>query len=299
MAQKKITDLTLRTDFDETCNVPVDDAVQTWRVTGEQMKDFMKAEIAPLSAKGDLLVGDTDGAPDILAGNTTTTPAILTQTGDGTNSAKPSWRAFKSPTVQKFTSGSGTYTTPAGVKYIRVRMVGGGAGGSGGGSGAGAGTGGNDSTFGSSFLTATGGAPSASGTQKGGTGGAATVVGLDAISIPGGSGSGAEQEVGACGGHGGCSAFGGAGGAGTTGDGNGKAGATNSGSGGGGGAAGSGGSGGGGGGAGGFIDVIIPSPSATYGYVVGSSVSGGSAGTGGGAGGGGAAGLIMVEEFYQ
>lgn len=37
------------------------------------------------------------------------------------------------PTVQKFTSGSGTYTTPSGVKWIRVRMVGGvgGPGGSG------------------------------------------------------------------------------------------------------------------------------------------------------------------------
>lgn len=38
---------------------------------------------------------------------------------------------FTAPTVQKFTSGSGTYTTPAGVKYIRVRLVGG-AGGPGG-----------------------------------------------------------------------------------------------------------------------------------------------------------------------
>ena len=35
--------------------------------------------------------------------------------------------SFTAPTVQKFTSGTGTYTTPANVKYIRVRMVGGGA----------------------------------------------------------------------------------------------------------------------------------------------------------------------------
>jgi glycine rich protein len=38
---------------------------------------------------------------------------------------------LKVPTVQRFTSGSGTYTTPAGVLYIEVEMVGGGGGGEG------------------------------------------------------------------------------------------------------------------------------------------------------------------------
>ena len=33
---------------------------------------------------------------------------------------------FTTPTVQRFTSGSGTYNAPANVKYIRVKMVGGG-----------------------------------------------------------------------------------------------------------------------------------------------------------------------------
>lgn len=38
----------------------------------------------------------------------------------------------KQPTVQKFLSGSGTYTTPIGVKRIEIRISGGGgAGGSG------------------------------------------------------------------------------------------------------------------------------------------------------------------------
>lgn len=41
MATKKISDLSLRSDFDETCNLPADDASQTWRVTGEQMKAFI------------------------------------------------------------------------------------------------------------------------------------------------------------------------------------------------------------------------------------------------------------------
>ena len=64
------------------------------------------------------------------------------------------------PTQQIFTSGSGTYTTPAGVKWIRVRMVGGGGGAYGalaGGGNGNAGAVGGSTTFGSSFLTAGGG----------------------------------------------------------------------------------------------------------------------------------------------
>ena len=64
----------------------------------------------------------------------------------------------KTPTQQIFLSGSGTYTAPLGVKWLRVRMVGGGGGsaGSGAGSSTAGGTGGV-TTFGTSFLTANGG----------------------------------------------------------------------------------------------------------------------------------------------
>lgn len=41
MAQKKITDLSLRSSFDATCNIPVDDTTQTTRVTGQQVSDFL------------------------------------------------------------------------------------------------------------------------------------------------------------------------------------------------------------------------------------------------------------------
>ena len=71
------------------------------------------------------------------------------------------------PTITTYTSGSGTYTVPAGVKWIWVRMVGGGQGG--GGSDSGSGNAGGNTTFGS--LTAgggTGGTQSASGTASGG-----------------------------------------------------------------------------------------------------------------------------------
>ena len=54
---------------------------------------------------------------------------------------------FTAPTIQKFTSGSGTYTTPPNCKYILVSMVGGGGGGCRSDSSNAAGAGGN-TTFG-------------------------------------------------------------------------------------------------------------------------------------------------------
>jgi hypothetical protein len=43
MANKKITDLTLRSNFDATCNIPVDDSSQTWRTTGAQVLAFVRS----------------------------------------------------------------------------------------------------------------------------------------------------------------------------------------------------------------------------------------------------------------
>lgn len=42
MAQKKIIDFPLRTDFDQTVNLVGDDTIQTWRNTGQQVKDFCR-----------------------------------------------------------------------------------------------------------------------------------------------------------------------------------------------------------------------------------------------------------------
>lgn len=67
MAQKKITDLTLRSDFDATVNLPGDDSSQTWRVTGQQVLDFIGYEleklapIAPLSKTANYTILATDG----------------------------------------------------------------------------------------------------------------------------------------------------------------------------------------------------------------------------------------------
>lgn len=45
MAEKKISDLTARSDFDATCILPADDALQTWKVSGTQILAFMKTQL--------------------------------------------------------------------------------------------------------------------------------------------------------------------------------------------------------------------------------------------------------------
>lgn len=66
MAQKKISDLTLRSDFDGTCNLPTDDASQSWRVTGAQMLAYMIANLTGLQYSQLTLTGGIVNA-DIAA----------------------------------------------------------------------------------------------------------------------------------------------------------------------------------------------------------------------------------------
>lgn len=203
--------------------------------------------------------------------------------------------SFTKPTHQVFTSGSGTYTTPAGVKYIRIRMVGGGGGGAGGGTSAGAGGTGGNTTFGASLLTANGGGGGqGAGTSNGGSGGSATG---GFLTLPGSNGGNAQAVTNGNGGQGAASPFGGSGNLGTS---AGAAGAAvGKGSGGGGGGNSTGTSGGGGGGAGGYLEAQIDAPAASYSYAVGAAGTAGTAGTNGNAGNSGAAGIITVDEFYQ
>jgi hypothetical protein len=216
----------------------------------------------------------------------------------------------KYPTVQRFTSGSGTYTTPAGVTYIIVEMVGGGAGGGGSGTTSGtAATVGGNTTFGSSLLTAAGGSIGSRGGNSS-AGGAATVnsPATALVAVTGGSGQGATGHGSAVGtqssrlngGQGGASAYGGTGGGGGISNAGGN-GVTNTGGGGGG-------AGqdavnsancGSGGGAGAYIKALITNPDATYAYAVGAAGNGQAAGTSGFAGGNGGSGLIVVTEFYN
>lgn len=211
----------------------------------------------------------------------------------------------KPPTIQKFLTGTGTYTKPAGALWIKVRMVGGGGGGSSGNAGSGTnnGSAGTASTFGATASAGGGSGGTRGLTSSGGAGGSVT-LGSDMIglALAGGGGSAGQPIVGCAGGNGGSSFFGGAGrGTESAAGGNGIA---NSGGGGAGGGSASGGSseyGGGGGGAGGFVEGIISSPSSTYAYTVGSGGSGAPAESGGygKAGGNGGDGIIIVEEYYK
>jgi hypothetical protein len=208
---------------------------------------------------------------------------------------------YTAPTVQSFTSGSGTYTTPANVKYIKIKMVGGAGGGGGSGTGAGATGNGGNTTFGTSLLTASGGSGATTGGGGAGGGGGGTTINSPAVRIlkaDGATGQYGSFNADELGGGGGVSPLGGAG----RGGGRavaGQAATTNSGSGGGGGGGFTGLAGAGGGGAGGYIESLITSPSATYAYAIGSGGSGGSAGTSGYAGGLGGSGYIVVEEYYN
>lgn len=211
---------------------------------------------------------------------------------------------YKIPTVQSFTSGSGTYTAPTNPSpiYLKIKMVGGGAGGSGSALNSVANSaGGNDSTFGTALLTAAGGGLA---NQSGGAGGSYTINSpAYGSGVAGGSGGSTIVTTAglACfGANGGVSSFGGAGGGGGQSL-AGNSAAANSGSGGGGGgqSAVAGSRCGGGGGAAGSLDVIIPSPSATYAYSVGSGGAGGIPGGTGFDGGSGGSGAIQVTEYYQ
>lgn len=257
-------------------------------------------------------IDDTTTVTTINANSTETIDGALTNLlsykndsvdiiSDGSN-----WQILnsrKAPTVQKFTTGSGTYTTPNGVKYLKIKMVGGGGGGSGSGTAAGtAATAGGNTTFGSSFLTCNGGG--AAGYATIGTGGSATIgTGAVGTSISGsyGGGLGYMNTTGPQfpGGYGAATplagpSYGSAGSAG-------GAGASNTGCGGGGGGT----SNtalsysGAGGGAGGYIDAIVFNPSSSYAYAVGSGGNAGGAGTSGFAGGAGGSGYIEVIEFYS
>lgn len=251
----------------------------------------------------------------VCAGTTAT--GSLQNAGAGTSgqylksngaSSLPSFASFTPPTIQKFTSGSGTYTLPANVLYIRVKAVGGGGGGSGSGtSGGGNGGNGGNTTFGTSLITAnggTGGTYSSVGGLDGGAGGTGSLgTGPIGTVITGGTGGGSNYslvssyQIGVVGGQNPLGGGGSSGAANVAG----VAAITNTG--GGGGGAGTNATSlnatGAGGGAGGYVDAIITSPSSTYSYAVGAAGTAGTAGTNGYAGGAGGSGYIEVTEYYN
>lgn len=261
------------------------------------------------------------GAIVFATGPTLTNPVVGTQVA-GNNTTLAASTAFvttavaavinqstTAPTTQTFTvAGAATYTTPAGVKWIKVRMVG--AGGGGGGTGqtlAPTGGNGTNTIFNSVNASAgTGGAGSTGVSDQpavgvGGTAGAGTATlrmsGANASYI-----SFVTTSVTEGGSSGGQSVFGGAGQAysALANQGGGASAKANSGSG------GAGINSGGltapsaGGGAGEYVELIISSPAASYAYTVGTKGAGGiGTGTGAFTGGAGGDGYITVEEHYN
>ena len=262
----------------------------TSQSAGTNIAAVTPSQVSLLTCNGP---GFTDSSPNAatITGYSTTT----SQFAPFSSFSAISRSATQTQTI--LTSGSGTYYTPSGVAWLRVRMVGGGGGGKGAPNAGGAGSNGSNTTFGSSFLIAGGGLGSSDvGSYNTGTGGTASGGQINLQGAPGGTGSqGGSQQ----GGPGGSSAFGGAGAGGWNGI-AGFAAITNSGSGGGGGgmSLGSGSNSGGGGGAGGYVEAYISNPAASYAYTVGAGGGGGTAGTSGYAGGGGGSGIIIVEENY-
>ncbi len=256
----------------------------------------------PLTTFGDLIVGDHGGTAIRLASGSA--QQVLTVSG-GAVSWQPSQggtSTLRVPTQQVFDSGSGTYTPTSGTTYARVIMVGGGGGGGGSrSSGAGGGTGGtgNNTTFGTSLLTAAGGVGGTFNDPPG-AGGACTInspaYGFGITGTTGGNADGNNSSIPSLGGNGGNAPF--FSGGGGVGRGTGNDGTANT----GGGGSGAGSSGtdartGGGGGSGCGLQAIIPSPSPAS-YSVGTGGTGGTAGGGtGSAGGNGGSGKIIVWEY--
>jgi hypothetical protein len=216
----------------------------------------------------------------------------MTITIDGTAGIS----GFSGPTQTILTSGSGTYNTPANVKWLRVRMVGSGGGGGGGGSSAQTnGVSGSASLFGTSLLVANGGGYG--GASAAGPGGGSYSISSPAtgFGFSGGTGGlnvGLGNMIGL---YGGTNVFGGAGYGGAASGSGGNA-VPGTGAGGGGAGDGSAGYSAGAGSAGGYVEAIITNPSATYSYTVG---VGGAGGSGAYTGGNGASGIIIIEEHYS
>ena len=239
-----------------------------------------------------IVTGDTTGNLVFTSGSANTVTLTIPSSGGikfTDNTTQTTAASSIAPTSTVYTSGSGTYTTPAGCKFIVVECQGAGGGGGGGTSG---GTGGN-TTFGS--LTASGGSygssPNAGPTSSGGgaSGGDVNTTGQ-----AGAYGCYAITSNYQGGGLGGASYFGGGGLAGSP-TGGGGAGYNGGGGGGAGGPANQSTGSSQGGGAGGYCRKTINSPASTYSYAVGAA---GAAGGGTPTGGAGGPGLIIVTEYF-
>lgn len=259
----------------------------------------------PMTTSGDIVIGSGSGVAARLAGNTSNSASFLMSVGSGGLAMPPAWQLNSGPTVVTIGTASGTYTCPSGIRWLRVRLIGGGGGSSGSGTNGSTTTSGSGSitTFGS-VLSGFGGGGAARLASGGGGGGGSVTAPANGFVVPGGWGGTSnnatiDSTLNAVGGHGGSGFFGGAGRAGKSAS-AGTAGVDNTGGGAGGPGANSTASnvGGNGGGAGGYVEAVIRNPDPTYAYSVGDGGPGGTAGNNGVNGSKGGTGVIIVEEHY-
>ncbi len=124
MARKKISELTERTDFDATCEVPLHDGVQTWKATGLKILNYIKGVLQPSvnaqSASYAVLVTDHVVTMDATAGNKTLTlPTAVGYSGKPFTLKKID---SSSNTVQILTTSAQTIDGNAsGALYLRLR----------------------------------------------------------------------------------------------------------------------------------------------------------------------------------
>lgn len=235
---------------------------------------------------------DTVGPLQLSASGTADSSTYLR--GDNAWAAITFPAAAAPPAVTIYTSGSGTYTTPANCRELIVELCGGGSGGAGGGSYSGGGSAGGNTTFGTSLLQGSGGV--AGGQYTASAGGGASIGSATGIALTGGAGMcSTYAQTNGPGGNGGNNPFGGGGNSGSSGGGTGGAGATNSGAGGGGGGSAGSAPPGAAGSAGGYVKAWITTPLATYAYAVGAGGAGASNTYNGGAGG---SGVIIVTAYF-
>jgi hypothetical protein len=259
----------------------------------------LPASTTPLAGTEVLPIVQSSATKQVSVANLTAGRAVTGTTFNGSTLASASRQVFLS-------GSSATYTTPAGVRQLYIRLWGAGGGGSGAGTtGPNNGSAGGNTIFNSINATGGSGGVNISG-GAGGTGGSGTASIRLAGQVGDKSSNFLASGVNAylAGGDGGGLGGGVGGGAANSGSAGGAA-VANTGGGGGGGSAQqqlfatiSAYYQGGGGGSGEYVEYIINSPSATYTYTVGAGGAGGSAGTSGSAGGAGGSGLIVVDEIY-
>lgn len=323
MAQKKITDLQQISAITDSGSFPIDNGIQTYRATGSQLKTYLAPlYIAPSyqeflstgsftfnkhyafvvsSASATLGATYTHNSVTYTVVHTVSSANLIYLSGNGD--------PLSSGTLTK-SAGTGDSTISFSISrlpiYYEVEIAGGGAGGTGTGTSTGpAPVAGGNTTFGSSLLTANGGAIAAFG-GAGGVGGAATVAApARGTAVPGGSGHGGGYSASSgnfnAGGPGGANPLGGAGSGGQA-NAAGADGRANTGGGGGGSGAagGTNHNAGCGGGSGGYCKAIIPNPSTQYTGSVGTGGTKGGAGpSGAGDGGNGGTGVCKVWIHYQ